>query len=534
MNKKNNWQRTVKHVGGLIILLLLLTLLPSQSVYAATITVNSTADIIAADGQCTLREAINNANSDSDTTGGDCVAGTGDDTIILPAGTYTLSITGINEELNATGDLDITDSDGLTITGADARTTIIEAGDSAANGIDRVFHIGGGATTTIEQVIIQHGNSGLGAGIWNQGDLTLNDSTVTDNTSSGDGGGIRNQDTLTLNRSTISHNTGRDGAGVWNQNATLELNNSTISTNISNRNGGAIYINNNTVTINNSTIANNSASSGNGGGFFINGGIVNIKGTIIADNTATTDHDCTGTLTSDDYNLIGNITAGCTIGGTTTNNITGSDPELKVLADYGGSTDTHELEGTSPATDGGETGSCTAIDGSSVSTDQRGGVRPQDSVCDIGSYEVDALAVDLASFTATNQDSHLRVEWATVWESNNLGFNLYRNTSAEFSEAERLNPTLISAAAPGSGSGFAYEYADHDVLLGITYHYWLGDIDLGGNETLHGPVSISYDTIPTSVRMGSIESHKPSNLSWLVMLTVLGMTIGVISMQWRK
>ena len=43
---------------------------------AATITVNSTADTTAlADGQCTLREAIANANQNADTTGGDCAAG---------------------------------------------------------------------------------------------------------------------------------------------------------------------------------------------------------------------------------------------------------------------------------------------------------------------------------------------------------------------------------------------------------------------------------------------------------------------------
>ncbi len=65
---------------------------------AATITVNSTADnLTAGDGNCTLREAIMNANSDSDTTGGDCSAGNGADTIDVPAGIYTLSIVGAGE-----------------------------------------------------------------------------------------------------------------------------------------------------------------------------------------------------------------------------------------------------------------------------------------------------------------------------------------------------------------------------------------------------------------------------------------------------
>lgn len=50
---------------------------------AGTITVNSKADIAADDGECTLREAITSANTDtaSGATPGECVAGSGSDTI---------------------------------------------------------------------------------------------------------------------------------------------------------------------------------------------------------------------------------------------------------------------------------------------------------------------------------------------------------------------------------------------------------------------------------------------------------------------
>src|SRR5689334_21200434 len=61
-------------LGVVLIGLGLLNVAPA---YAATITVNSTADdATAGNGQCTLREAINNANAASDTSGGDCTAGT--------------------------------------------------------------------------------------------------------------------------------------------------------------------------------------------------------------------------------------------------------------------------------------------------------------------------------------------------------------------------------------------------------------------------------------------------------------------------
>src|SRR5438445_11883528 len=74
---------------------------------------------LTAGGKCTLRAAVQQAN-----------ALAGADTIMLPAGTYTLTISGLCEDGAATGDLDITDD--LTITGAGAATTIIDAG-----GIDR-------------------------------------------------------------------------------------------------------------------------------------------------------------------------------------------------------------------------------------------------------------------------------------------------------------------------------------------------------------------------------------------------------------
>jgi CSLREA domain-containing protein len=64
--------------------------------------VNSTADeLIASNGQCTLREAVINANGDADTTGGDCPAGSGADLINVPAGTYVLAIPGASENAAA-------------------------------------------------------------------------------------------------------------------------------------------------------------------------------------------------------------------------------------------------------------------------------------------------------------------------------------------------------------------------------------------------------------------------------------------------
>jgi CSLREA domain-containing protein len=114
-----------------------LTLAFGLSARAATITVNSLGDALVTNGQCTLREAIINANNNA-ASWPDCATGSGIDVINLPAGTITLTIgnspnAAAEENLSATGDLDITSS--LTINGNAGGTTI----DAAT--IDRIFDI---------------------------------------------------------------------------------------------------------------------------------------------------------------------------------------------------------------------------------------------------------------------------------------------------------------------------------------------------------------------------------------------------------
>ena len=59
-------------------------------VHATTITVTTTADEYGTGNACSLREAIHAANQD--TAFGGCAAGSGTDTISVPAGTYTLTL----------------------------------------------------------------------------------------------------------------------------------------------------------------------------------------------------------------------------------------------------------------------------------------------------------------------------------------------------------------------------------------------------------------------------------------------------------
>ena len=129
--------------------------------------------------------------------------GTGADTITVPAGTYTLAITGTGEDANTTGDLDITAD--LTINGAGASATILRAGslgypDGGANGIDRVLQVF--ATVNISNVKIANGKCDVlgcdsGGGVDNVGNLTVTNSVLQSNIASY-GGGIENEAGRTL------------------------------------------------------------------------------------------------------------------------------------------------------------------------------------------------------------------------------------------------------------------------------------------------------------------------------------------------
>ena len=93
-----------------------LALLPATASPADPYTVNTQDDylpFLPSDPKISLRSALNSANSNP-----------GPDEIILPAGIYTLTITGSGDDTNSAGDLDIRDS--VTITGAGPDKTIID------------------------------------------------------------------------------------------------------------------------------------------------------------------------------------------------------------------------------------------------------------------------------------------------------------------------------------------------------------------------------------------------------------------------
>lgn len=392
--------RTFFHFCPLIIVLLM-----ASTPHAAVYTVASTEDCNwpDPDNYC-LRTALSAANQHA-----------GTDTILLPQGTYTLSIGGIDDDLNLTGDLDIVDS--VTINGAGPGQTVIDAG-----AIDRVFHIfhilpNPGIIVVMRDLTIQNGQTTEamvgeegGAGILNNSQLVLHNVVIRNNSVLGDdssGGGIANHGTLVLYDTMISDNRAARGGGLFNAGSTeayirrslfrgneairasaiqtfadsMLLENSTIHGNTSFSVGAVEMEVNSAADISFCTITNNTVQRDLEAVLVArSSSSISLNNTILADNLASRNcvFDPGSVLTSAAYNLEDADTCNLSPG----TNLLNTDPRLGALRDNGGPTHTRALLPGSPAVD------AVKVD-TGVTEDQRGEKRPQGGYADIGAYELD-------------------------------------------------------------------------------------------------------------------------------------------------
>lgn len=428
-----SWQKTA-YSCIFCFFILVLTALNGK---AAVFTVNTLADNQSNGcslGQCTLREAVTDANNLP-----------GSDTINFQSG-----LTGTI--LLANGYLPITSD--ITINGPGARVLSVSGNNSS-----RVFVVfGSNAVGSISGLNITNGNAqpvlfgstliGDGGGILNTagGTLNLTDVHISGNSATSLGGGVATRailpllttTTTNINRSAIYNNTAvLGGGGVSNigvdvgllplltsanttiYNTTITQNNATAAAGGINNDGGHLNLTNNTITNNQSTA--------------IGGGIVNVAGlvtgfvymrnNILAQNNALIglnliSSDGLGIINSLGHNLIGNnvdITAsfaasvfvGITPQPNVNADLVGSvsintqiiNPLLGALANNGGLTDTRELLSGSPAIN--QADNCVELNNCPVNpngsnppvampTDQRGAgfLRRVNFVVDIGAFEV--------------------------------------------------------------------------------------------------------------------------------------------------
>ena len=283
--------------------------------------------------RCTLRDAITFINNDAS----DNISAGKSDTIMVPAGTYTLSWQAgtTDANTNALTHLEIlgpvtiigTTTGGGTIINANSNDTVFTInpgpfGSFNPSGDSYVFD------TTLENLTIENGknvnnlnNSGQanyvgGAMNWDAfgtGNLTLTNSTVTSNVALwGPGGGIWAQNsvgggtgTLTISGSTISSNsTPEFGGGIEEAsppsalaiiNSTITGNKAQISVNPSDGDadgsGGGMFLEGRQPppatprsTLSNVTITSNIAANDNGGGIATYGGIL-LSGSVLSGNS---------------------------------------------------------------------------------------------------------------------------------------------------------------------------------------------------------------------------------------------------------
>ena len=384
--------------------------------------VDSTADAVdanpgdgvcrAADGRCTLRAAVQEANADS-----------GPVTIAVPAGRFVMTIppageAGTAAKLDASnGSLDITGD--VKINGAGAPETVVDGG-----GLDRVFTVQSGASARLSDMTITHGDStgagtsqeiDLGGGILNMGSILLERVALVDNLADGGGGMFSIPGTSPIIRDTlIARNRAYSGGGL-RLDAGETIVNTTITANtlltlppgaiehkpvaivvplvdeISGWGGGIDNRGGGDVTIVNSTVTGNHALKGGGGLASGQGyapvsdkialGRMTLRNTIVAWNTSDAGpqncHVKDQIIASLGHNI--DTDGSCFLTGQ--GDLPRTDPLLAPLADNGGPTWTQALRPGSPAIDAGAAEGC-------PDHDARGVPRPQGRACDIGAYEL--------------------------------------------------------------------------------------------------------------------------------------------------
>lgn len=260
-----------------------------------------------------------------------------------------------------------------------------------------IFTVNSGAVVALNWLTITNGNAGGadGGGIFNAGNLTLNQCMVVSNVTRVGGGGACNFGVMTVNASTFvdneSQSLGDEGGGIDNF-GTLTVNQSTFVHNSANG-GGAIFSEpGSLLAVVQSTICSNTA-------FCCGGGI-----TIYSTNSGQT--------------LLNSIVAGNANGDffshpfdITENNLTDTNPMLLPLGNYGGPTPTMPPASNSPAIDNGN-----VTVGGNFATDQRGFPRFNGSFVDIGAVESQYPAPRPAVVTlpATEQTSNTATLNGTV------------------------------------------------------------------------------------------------------------------------
>ncbi len=107
---------------------------------------------------------------------------------------------------------------------------------------------------------------------------------------------------------------------------------------------------------------------------------------------------------------------------------------------------------------------------------------------DSGKWRITFTAVELSAFTAAAEPySGIVVRWTTTRESDNLGFDVLRSTSAQ-GVYQKVTARLL----PGREDG-CYVFCDSSAATGTRYFYKLEDLSRSGARMQHGPVEVMLE-----------------------------------------
>jgi len=356
--------------------------------FAARITVDTLTDTDVADGLCSLREAIQAANTDAAYRG--CPAGDLADEIDFGV-TGTIALNGDLPEIS--GPLTITGPgrDQLTIDGADQHSALridavggelLEVADltitRAAGGFGAAASAGLDDSLTLSGVLISAGVGQFGGAIHADdcGEVRIIESELRDNRGNLGGGGayVSGCTGLFVRDSTFAANfagptdgtTDAHGGALYLSGTPFDIRRSTLSGNGARGHGGGLYVVNSAGVIRNSTLTANFADPDNdghnGGGIHLDTlSDLDLGGTIVAANVDSAAGGAVpdlalagGAVASLSHNWIGDhasVEAEFPLPGSPGNPNVNADfvgdaaaalnPQLGALADYGGPTRTH-------------------------------------------------------------------------------------------------------------------------------------------------------------------------------------------------
>lgn len=470
--------RQRRAVVGLVLGIIVLGAAPAQ---AATFTVNNTTDASGAcptPTTCSLRQAIESTNTAA-----------GSDTIqfSLPPGSV-ISLTAGTLQVNP-----VDPSDALAIQGPGAALLTLRLDASAAPApILALSPAGSGVTLSGFTIADGRGGPASAAAVVSAATLLLDRMRISNNTGDaqgfGAGGGIVVGGFTTILASTFDANKvvnsgiGQSGGAIVNFGGLFVVNSTFTANDVTGTgpDGGAIW-NTAGMTLVNTTIAGNSTQAGGGG--ILNDGQVNISNSILAANASPVGPDCSGTLTSQGYNLLG-TNVGCTMVAATGDQIgtmaTPINPLLGPLGANGGPTPTMVPLAGSPAIDAGNPAATSDADPPAPpalvacrTTDQRATPRPMGVRCDIGAVEVgaDYPAVVLADAPAG------------YWRFDELSGTTAFDSSGHGNNGSYLNGPLLGQAGAFAGSGTAVSFDGVNDLVRVPDS---NSLDVGDTFTLEG------------------------------------------------